>query len=130
MSTVKSLISAAIPVLMVTLAVSAQDTTRKVFMAIGGGYGDTYDHFIASALETRVGDTLKIIVLPVTYASSAVEISDEERQENLDLAENRRAQIEEACLAGAPNGVSCDVQLAPILTRSDAEDPENLELFT
>jgi cyanophycinase len=108
----------------------AQDNTRT-FMPIGGGYGDTYDGFIAAALERyQVGDTLKIVVLPITYATNAETITQEELQENLNAAENRRAQLEEACLAGAPEGVTCEVVLAPVFTRPDALAPANLEFFT
>ena len=56
--------------------VSAQSEVDTVFMPIGGGYGDTYDAFIAAALNSKVGDTLKIVVLPSTYASSADEITE------------------------------------------------------
>src|SRR5262245_58463709 len=102
------------------IGVNAQDNDgHKIFMPIGGGYGDTYDAFIGVALNSKVGDTLKIVVLPSTYATSADEITDEERQENLDAAQDRRSQIEEACTAGVPEGVTCDVQLTPIFTRDD-----------
>ncbi|MBZ0290188.1 MAG: cyanophycinase, partial [Anaerolineae bacterium] len=112
------------------MGVGAQKDVKKVLMPIGGGYGDTYDAFIAAALNSKVGDPLKIVVLPSTYATNADEITAEERQENLDAAENRRSQIEEACTAGVPEDVTCDVQLTPIFTRDDTLDAMNLAYFT
>ena len=108
----------------------AQCEGNGTLIAIGGGYADTYDGFIAAALKHIQADTLKIVVLPSAYASNADEITDEERQDNLDTAENRRQQIEEACTASVPDGVMCQVTLPPIFTRSDALDPANLEYFT
>ncbi|MEO8608751.1 MAG: Type 1 glutamine amidotransferase-like domain-containing protein [Chloroflexota bacterium] len=112
------------------IGAGAQDNVKKVFMPIGGGYGDTYDAFIAAALNSKVGDTLKIVVLPSTYATSADKITDDERQENLDAAENRRSQIEDSCKADVPASVTCDVQLTPIFTRDDALNPDNVAFFT
>lgn len=128
----KRIFLAAVGIMTFTLgAVSAQDNAgHKVFMPIGGGYGDTFDAFIAAALNSKVGDTLKIVVLPSTYATNAEEITDEERQENVDAAEGRRSQIEEACIADVPEGVTCDVQLTPIFTRDDALNPDNVAYFT
>src|SRR5262249_29963659 len=108
----------------------AQNDVHTVFMPIGGGYSDTYDAFIAEALKTKVDDTLKIVVLPATYASNAAAITADELQENLDTAEGRRSEIEEACTAGVPEGVTCDVQLTPIFVRNDALDSANLDFFT
>src|ERR1051326_6389443 len=120
----KRIFSLVVAISMITafsvIGVDAQDKVKKVFMPIGGGYGDTFDAFIAAALNSKVGDTLKIVVLPSTYATNAEEITDEERQENVDAAEGRRSQIEEACVADVPEGVTCDVQLTPIFTRDDA----------
>jgi cyanophycinase len=108
----------------------AQCEGSEMLIAIGGGYGDTYDGFIAAALGRVQGDTLRIVVLPVSYATNADAISEEELQENLDAAENRRSQLEEACIAGVSEGMTCEVVLAPIFTRSDALDPANLEYFS
>src|SRR5258706_550129 len=128
----KSIIFLAILMIMAlsVIGVDAQDKVKKVFMPIGGGYGDTYDAFIAAALNSKVGDTLKIVVLPSTYATSADKITDDERKENLDAAEDRRSQIEESCKADVLESVTCDVQLTPIFTRDDALNPDNIAYFT
>lgn len=106
---------------------SAQDKHR-IFVPIGGGYGDTYDGFAALVLE-HAESVAKITVLPITYATDAVSITAEELQENVDAAEGRRQGVEDACVAAAPEGVTCEVKLAPIYVRADAENPDNLEYF-
>ncbi|MBZ0280570.1 MAG: Type 1 glutamine amidotransferase-like domain-containing protein [Anaerolineae bacterium] len=103
--------------------------SEKVFIPIGGGYGDTFDGVIAAGLARSQNGALNITVLPITYATDAESISAEELTENLDAAENRRSQLEEACLAGVPEGTTCKVQLAPIFTRPDALDEANLAFF-
>ncbi|MBL8163933.1 MAG: Type 1 glutamine amidotransferase-like domain-containing protein [Anaerolineae bacterium] len=106
----------------------AQDNGR-LFMPIGGGYADTLPAFGAAAVERASGDVVKITVLPITYATDAETISAEELTENLDAAEGRREQVAEACAEAAPEGVTCDVQLAPVFVRTDALNEENLAFF-
>ncbi len=108
---------------------TAQDEGTTMFVPIGGGYGDTYDGFIGELLDHAPGSAINITVLPATYATDAESISPDELQENLDAAENRRAQIEEACLAGVLEGMTCTVTLAPVFVRADAENPDNLAFF-
>jgi cyanophycinase len=71
-----------------------------------------------------------ILVLPVGYASAPDRITAVERTGDLRGAEQRRLELQEACYRIAPASVECRVTLAPILTRSDAEDNSNLAYFT
>lgn len=104
--------------------------TDTILLPIGGGYSDTYDGIIQAAVEHAVGETVKILVLPTTYSTNADEITEEERNTNLEDAESRRSQIDESCVSGAPEGKTCNVVLLPIFTRPDALDEANLSEFT
>lgn len=104
--------------------------TAATLIPIGGGYSDTYEGVIAEALKHAPGDVVHIVVLPTTYSTSAEEITAEERQVNLEDAEARRAQIEEACQAGIPSGKTCKVTLVPVFTRADAMDDANAAYFS
>ena len=101
----------------------------EVLLPAGGGYADIFDGILAAILQRETGDTVNISVLPATYATNAFEITEEERAQNIEDADVRRSQIEEACLEVAPEGVTCVATTAPIFVRADAEDPANLALF-
>ena len=58
------------------------------------------------------------MVLPITYATDPFAISEEERAENLDLADVRRGQVEDACNAIRRPDQTCRAVLAPILVRA------------
>lgn len=103
--------------------------TSRLFIPIGGGYADTFAGVFAAARARDRDDRLTVIVLPVTYASSAGSISDEERAQNLADADERRAQLETACREQAAEDATCAVSLAPVFTRADAEDPANVTLL-
>jgi cyanophycinase len=102
---------------------------EPLLIAIGGGYTDTYDGFLAAVFARAGGDTVNITVLPPAYSSSAERIGDDERGLNMQDAEHRRAQLEEACTRRVPAGRACRVRLAPVFTRADAENPANLAFF-
>jgi cyanophycinase len=91
-------------------------------MPIGGGYDETIPSFIESSLNHTISSTVRILVLPLSYASNPVEISEDERIENLSLAEGRRSQVAEVCNEIVQSPMKCEVMLAPVLTRSDAEN--------
>jgi cyanophycinase len=117
-------------VLTLTISLSAAQDTPTTFIAIGGGYADTYDGVIAAALQHASGESVNILVLPTAYASSAATITDDERKGNLADAETRRSQIEAACTAAVPAGKTCNVTLVPIFTRADALDEANQSYFS
>ena len=72
----------------------------------------------------------KILVLPTSYSSNSLSITENERIVNIRDAEIRRYQIEEACKRAAPPDVNCVATLVPIFDRSDAENPDNLTFFS
>lgn len=110
-------------------AIQAPAPPTPLLMPIGGGYSDIYAGFSAAAVARPVGSEVAILVLPIAYATNPFEITDAERQDNLAAAEERRYQIEEACKRAAPDGLTCRAVLAPVLTRSDAENPDLLSFF-
>jgi cyanophycinase len=105
--------------------------TISTFVPIGAGYAaDTLQQFAAEAAEVDASGEVSILVLPITYGVDALSMSNGLRNQNLTLADGRRGQIEDACLAVIPVGETCDVVLAPVLIRSDAYDPGNVALVT
>jgi cyanophycinase len=111
-------------------SVQAQAGTVHTYVPIGSGYSSaTLQLFARQAVQHDTDGTVEILVIPITYATNAYNISNGERQKNLDLANNRRGQIETACNAVKLANQTCHAVLAPVLVRDDAFLPENLALF-
>ncbi len=108
----------------------AQSQPRKHLIPIGGGYSDVYAGFSKGAVANAKDGQVNILVLPFAYSTNAESITADERAANIKDAEERRFQIEEACKRAAPADVTCTATLAPVFTRSDAEDPAALAYFT
>lgn len=100
-----------------------------LLVPVGGGYADVYPGIVAAFLEAAVDGAVHITVLPTTYATDAESITAAEREVNLRDAERRRFEIEEACKRAVGDDITCTARIAPIFTRADAEDPENLAFF-
>lgn len=99
-------------------------------LPIGGGYTDIYNGFARYAVANPHNGIVKILVLPAPYATNAEKITDAERAQNLKDAEERRRQVEGACQRNAPDGLTCQVLLLPLFTRTDAADPQVLEMMS
>jgi cyanophycinase len=109
----------------------AAAATTSTFVPIGAGYtAETLEQFAAEAAAVDSSGEVSILVLPITYGVDPLSMSNGLRNKNLALADGRRGQIEDACLAVIPAGETCDVVLAPVLIRSDAYDPANIALVT
>lgn len=106
-----------------------QDGEAGLLLPVGGGYADVYPGIVAAFLEAAVDGAVNITVLPATYSTNAGSITAAEREVNLGDAERRRFEIEEACKRAAGDDLTCTARIAPIFTRADAEDPENLAFF-
>jgi cyanophycinase len=110
---------------------SLSAATIAPFVPIGAGYAaDTLKQFAAEAAQVDDSGEVSILVLPITYGVDPLYMSNGLRNQNLTLADGRRGQIEDACLAVIPAGETCDVVLAPVLVRSDAYDQANVALVT
>ncbi len=110
--------------------VAAQQQPIDHLIPIGGGYSDAYAGFAQAAVGNAQNNQVKILVLPFATAPQADTITDAERATLLKAAEERRFQIEEACKRAAPADVKCTATLAPIFTRSEAQDPASIKYFT
>ena len=98
-------------------------------MPMGGGYAEVLPGF-AEALFARAGSThVCVTLVPASFGSNAFAISESERAQHMACAERRRQMIEVA-LRTAAEGMACDVALAPIFVRDDAEDAANLRYFS
>jgi cyanophycinase len=110
---------------------TASGSTIATFVPIGAGYtAETLEQFTAEAAAVDTSGDVSILVLPITYGVDPLSMSNGLRNKNLTLADGRRGQIEDACLAVIPSGETCDVVLAPVLVRDDAFKPENVALVT
>jgi cyanophycinase len=111
-------------------SVQAQAGILHTYVPIGSGYSSyTLQLFARQAVQHDTDGTVEILVIPITYATNAYNISNGERQKNLDLANNRRGQIETACNAVKLANQTCHAVLAPVLVRDDAFLQSNLDLF-
>src|SRR5512141_450608 len=97
---------------------------------IGSDYrADTLQRFALAAAQRDTNGVVELLVLPITYGTDAYSTTNGERQKNLDLADNRRSQIETACNVVKSPSQICHAVLAPVLIRSDAYLQSNLDLF-
>lgn len=106
----------------------AQDAAG-LLAPVGGGYADVYPGIVAALLARAQDNNVQVVVIPTTYSTNATAITAAERETNLRDAERRRFELEEACKRAAAKGTRCTVTLAPIFTRTDAEDADILQLF-
>lgn len=108
---------------------AASGATIPTFVPIGAGYtAETLEQFAAEAAAVDTSGEVSILILPITYGVDPLAMSNGLRNKNLTLADTRRGQIEDACLAVIPAGETCDVVLAPVLIRSDAYIQANIDL--
>ena len=112
---------AAASALVAALPGSAAADTTTTFVTIGSDYqADTLQLFAREAGQRDTNGTVHLLVLPITYSLSADGTTKSERKKNLTLADNRRGMIETACNVVKGAGQTCDVDLVPVLVRSDA----------
>ena len=92
-----------------------------MMMPTGGGYElDTLQAFAKAAIS-RAGDTtIDLVVIPSAYGDDLPS-----RPENIELATQRTQEVEDACTAVAPPGMTCVGRLAILLNRQDALKPAN-----
>lgn len=103
-------------------------STRLV--PIGAGYEtDTLELFAAQAAEHDTDGHVLIRVLPITYGRDPYTIGGVYRRENMELADYRAGQIEEACGTVAGAGQTCEATAVDIQIRRDAEDPAKVALL-
>ena len=100
------------------------------YVPIGSGYSsDTLQLFAREAVQHDTNGVVDILVIPITFATNAFNITNGERQQNLTLADNRRGLVESACNAVKLSSQTCRAVLAPVLVRDDAYLQSNLDLF-
>ena len=109
---------------------SVQAATVHTYVPIGSGYSSyTLQLFARQAVQRDTDGVVELLVIPITFATDAYNISNGERQQNLTLADNRRGLVESACNAVKLPGQTCHAVLAPVLVRDDAYLQSNLDLF-
>lgn len=114
----------ALPVVFLSLSAAAAPPATTRLAPIGAGYSEaTLRQFAATAARRDTSGLIDIVVLPIAFSPDAITISDKDRRDNLALAERRRGEVEAACIAVRRPAQTCNVRLAPILVRSDAQSP-------
>ena len=79
--------------------VSAAPGSVTTLAPIGGGYTrDSLEGFARAVAAHATGDAVSILVIPSAYGTSPG------LQQNIQLAERRTAQLQDACLAALPPG--------------------------
>jgi cyanophycinase len=110
--------------------VQADSGPMHILIPTGSDYrADTLQRFALAAAQRDTNGLVDLLVLPITYGTDAYSTTNGERQKNLDLADGRRAQIEDACNVVKRADQTCRAVLAPVLIRSDAYLQSNLDLF-
>lgn len=105
-------------------AAGADPDAPDTLVPIGGGYEPVaMQSFASRVADQATGETVDIFVVPSSYGDSR-----EDREENLQLAQERTEEVEEHCeavvdLDAFPGG--CDATLLVLLDRADAMDPAN-----
>ncbi len=122
-----------VSIVLCSSVVPAQSASTRLLISMGGSYGEDITGFvklIANQAEAIGLQNPKILILPIAIATNPLQISIEERDQNLHDADTRRDQIQTACQNVIDPELSCTAVLAPILVRTDAQDLENLTYFT
>ncbi len=105
-------------------AAGADPEAPETLVPIGGGYEpEAMQSFTARVADQATGETVDIFVVPSSYGDAP-----EDREENLELAQERTEEVEDHCeavvdLDSFPGG--CEATLLVLLDRADAMDPAN-----
>ena len=109
----------------------ASPTPTRTLVPIGSDYQPVpLQRFAQVSAERDTSGRVVLLVLPITYSLNATTSKPGERQRNLTLAAVRTQMVEDACNAVRSSQQTCDAQLVPVLTRSDAFLDSNLAFFT
>lgn len=109
----------------------AQAPVSRTLIPIGSGYEPaTLERFAQAAAARDTTGNIDLLVLPITFGTSAASTTPRERRQNLELAEQRRGQLEAACNVVRQPAQACRAILVPMLIRDDAFLQSNLALFT
>lgn len=95
----------------------------------GGGYSEILPDFSLAASQHHHSGFVKILILPVTLASNSQIISSQELQQLKSIADNYSQEISAICQQVALSYMTCQVDVAPIFTRQDALNSQNLAYF-
>jgi cyanophycinase-like exopeptidase len=106
-----------------------QGVNDTLLLPAGGGYAEIYPALSEAAIANAHSGIASILILPISMASDAIEISDDERRQLLQSTDNLRDEIEAACQQIAGNTITCQVTVVPIFTREDASNPDLMLFF-
>jgi cyanophycinase-like exopeptidase len=106
-----------------------RDASTALLFPAGGGNIEILPALMRGAIASTPNNLIRILILPITLATDPNQISELERKQALFTAENIQSTLQSACEAAAGVTYACQVDYAPILTRSDALDNQNLAYF-
>jgi cyanophycinase len=97
----------------------------KTLDPVGGGYTSaSLEGFARAVAAHATGNTVNILVIPSAYGTAPG------LQQNIQLAQRRAAQLQDACQAVLPPGFTgCTARLLEIFTRQDASNSDYVNAF-
>jgi cyanophycinase len=107
----------------------AQEDYDKLLLPIGGEYVDTYPGFFSTLIDRSQGGPIRVLILPVATASNPDSISEAERQKLIKSAEVHQQEMITVCNSMTLNEERCQVTIAPIFVRPEAQDPSLSSYF-
>ena len=123
-----------ISIILISLSISAQvfaqenQNTPQLLPHVGGNQ-DAYQELSAAAIGFAKTGEIVILLIPSPLSTNPSALSPSERETILATVESERQKIQDSCEQAAPNATICRVMVAPVLTRSDAFDPDILDIF-
>jgi cyanophycinase-like exopeptidase len=102
---------------------------EPLLMPNGSGYSEILPNFSLEASKHHHSGYVNILLFPVTLASNAETITEQERRQLTINAENLSQELGAICQQVALSYMTCQVEVAPIFTRQDALNSQNLEYF-
>ena len=107
------------------------DSVTTTLMPMGGGYGDAaVGAFSLRAAQLAKTRLVRVLFLPIAYATDGISITKKERSQNLKDARSRSSKMQAQCKAAVKSlGKSCLWRVVPVFTRSDALKKDNVSPF-
>jgi cyanophycinase-like exopeptidase len=102
---------------------------EPLLMPNGSGYSEILPDFSLEASKHHHSGYVNILLFPVTLASNAETITEQERRQLVISAENLSQELEAICQQVALSFMTCQVEVVPIFTRQDALNNQNLKYF-
>ncbi len=106
-----------------------QSNNLPLLIPMGEGNVPALNGLVEAASNNRIDGAIRILIMPIAEASNPANISIPERTEIVQRSERTRLSLEAICERTVPVWVSCEIILAPIVTREDTYSSLSAQLF-